>query len=210
MRVLDLFSGLGGWARPFRDRGHRVTTLDLDPRFGCDITADILTVENLGDLGAFDVVVASPPCEAFSVASIGAHWAGGRRAYEPKSDTARLGLDVMRHTFMLVTSYAPRFYVIENPRGVMRKVAPQAPDLTVWYCRLGERRAKPTDLWTNIPPMVFPEPCRNNSPDCDHERAPRGARTGTQGLSDAAQRAVVPYALGLTVCLFAENERAVA
>lgn len=37
MRVLDLFSGLGGWSAAFRDRGHEVITLDIEPKFKPDI-----------------------------------------------------------------------------------------------------------------------------------------------------------------------------
>ncbi len=77
MKVLDLFSGLEGWASVFRARGHDVTTLDFDPRFGADIQIDILKLRSLEEFGAFDVVCASPPCETFSVASISTHWAGG-------------------------------------------------------------------------------------------------------------------------------------
>lgn len=34
IKVLDLFSGLGGWSNCWREAGHEVETLDLDPRFG--------------------------------------------------------------------------------------------------------------------------------------------------------------------------------
>ena len=50
MRYLDLFAGLRGWSDPARARGHDVTTLDFDRRFGSDFSVDILTVESLADL----------------------------------------------------------------------------------------------------------------------------------------------------------------
>ena len=51
---------------------------------------------------------------------------------------------------------------------------------TVWMCRLGLDRAKPTDLWGVFPPgLVLPPECKNGNPD--HIAAPRGSRTGTQG-----------------------------
>lgn len=174
LKVLDLFSGLEGWSAGFRDRGHSITTLDLDPRFGADIQADILSVNGLGK---FDVILASPPCETFSVMTIGHYWTGGVGAYQPKNDKSRLGLALMNKTFDLMEKAQPRFYVVENPRGVMRKVAPRPPTTTTWYCRWGKTYAKPTDLWTNIQ-GEFPA-CRNNQPD--HSRAPRGSRTGIQG-----------------------------
>ena len=58
---------------------------------------------------------------------------------------------------------------------------------------------KPTDLWGHFPAgLTFNPMCKNGDP-C-HERAPRGAKTGTQGISGAAERAVVPYLLSLAVC----------
>lgn len=40
MKVLDLFSGLNGWGAAFRDRGHHVVSLDLEPKFGADFQLD--------------------------------------------------------------------------------------------------------------------------------------------------------------------------
>lgn len=77
VNVLDLFSGAEGWTEPFRDRGHDVVTLDIDPRFGADHQIDFLVVDSLKQLerdGRFDIVLASPPCESFSTGSFRYHW----------------------------------------------------------------------------------------------------------------------------------------
>lgn len=215
-----MFCGLRGWSRPFAERGHVVVGLDLDPRFGAELTRDVLTtsaseiVEALG--GRPDVVLASPPCETFSVASIGHHWTGGRRAYEPKTEEARVGLAVARRTVELIAELSPTFAVVENPRGVLRRlgVVPGEPS-TVWYCHYGETRAKPTDLWgVPFPPSLrLRGPCHANRGDhpegccCrDHEAAPRGARTGTQGLSGAAVRSVIPHELAAAVADACERD----
>lgn len=234
LKVLDLFSGLNGWSAAFKDRGHHVVTLDIDPRFGADFQMDIL---GLNALGQWDVVLASPPCETFSVMTIGHYWTGGIGAYVPKNDKSRLGLALMNKAFELIDKSQPRYYVIENPRGVMRKVAPRPPDFTTWYCRWGKNYAKPTDLWTNLR-GDFPA-CRNNSKD--HTPAPRGSRTGVQGVGCtdneirhdyqpagykakkaagvlgngvqmnaspklAALRAVIPYPLSLAVAIACETD----
>jgi site-specific DNA-cytosine methylase len=79
VRLLDLFSGLRGWSEPFAERGHEVLTLDFAPRFGADMTADILEVAATDFPWQPDVVLASPPCEAFSVLRIAWYEATSRR-----------------------------------------------------------------------------------------------------------------------------------
>jgi hypothetical protein len=196
MRILDLFAGLGGEQRRkfVESRGHEYVTLDFDARFGCSITADILTVDS--SIGYFDFIWASPPCEAFSVASIGHHWGGGSCAYQPKTEHAVHSQKIVQHTLDLIKTINPRKgWLMENPRGVLRKLSVVAgvPLQTVSYCRYGDTRMKPTDLWGEVPNWIPRPMCHNGHPD--HEAAPRGARTGTQGMKGAAERAVVPIKL---------------
>lgn len=210
MNVLDLCAGKGGLSAAFRDRGHDVRTLDFDPQFGCTYTMDVREFAKdpravLGDWTP-DVILDGTPCEAFSVASIGHHWTGGARAYIPKTDGARLGLELVAAGLEAIAKLKPRVWVIENPRGVLRKlpVMEGLRRVTVWYCRYGDHRAKPTDLWGGFPETWAPRaPCWNGNDD--HEAAPRGAKTGTQGLKGAPARALAPYALGLDLCIAAEG-----
>lgn len=194
MKILDLFAGLGGEQRRARieSRGHTYVTLDLDPRFGCTMSRDILTVTP-DEVAGFDFIWASPPCEAFSVASIGHHWNEDR---SPATGHAVLSQQIVAHTRMLLESAnPPKGFLIENPRGMLRTLPCVAglPRRTVTYCQYGETRMKPTDLWGSVPNWTPRLPCKNG--DKCHEAAPRGARTGTQGMSGAAERAVVPWAL---------------
>ena len=71
MRVLDLFAGLKGWSAPFEERGHEVFSVDLDDRFDVSLHADILTMSADDLPWRPDIILASPPCEAFSVMTIG-------------------------------------------------------------------------------------------------------------------------------------------
>jgi DNA (cytosine-5)-methyltransferase 1 len=73
-RLLDLFSGAGGASRGYQQAGFHVTGVDIEPqpRYAGDefIQADAMDV--LADhafLAQFDAIHASPPCQAFSVAS---------------------------------------------------------------------------------------------------------------------------------------------
>lgn len=208
MRVLDLFCGLKGWSAPFAERGHEVLSVDIESRFRPTVVTDVL---NIGPyLGPFDVILASPPCEAFSVASIGKHWGGGLRGYVPQTIAARRAIALVHWTAACIEASQPRFAVIENPRGMLRKlgVLDRYERVTVHYCQYGETRMKPTDLWgAPFPASWAPRPVCRNGADC-HERAPRGAKTGTQGISGAAGRAEIPYALALDLCVAAETDLA--
>lgn len=198
MRVLDLFCGLKGWSAPFT-AGHEVVTLDFDPRFNPTICADILKVSVADFGGAFDVVLASPPCEGFSVMNIGKNW---HHDHTPKTQSAWLGLSILTKTVELITELAPRFWVIENPVGKMRRMPVLAPfeRRTITQCQYGETRMKPTDLWGGFPPSLVLRPqCAKGAP-C-HVAAPRGSRTpgSVQGTKSSAERAKIPEALARAV-----------
>jgi hypothetical protein len=198
IRILDLFAGLGGEQRrqKIESRGHEYITLDLESRFGCTITADILSMTH-DRLPDCDFIWASPPCEAFSVASIGHHWGGGARQYQPKTSHAVLSQKIVEHTKNLILKKNPRFgWIMENPRGVLRKLpcVTGLPRVSVCYCKYGDSRMKPTDLWGGVPNWTPRPMCKNGNNAC-HEAAPRGAKTGTQGIKGSAERAIVPWQL---------------
>lgn len=213
MRVFDVCAGLQGWAAAFKDRGHDVVTLDNEPRFECTYTADVRTFDPDDLPWRPDIILASPPCEKFSTG--GFHQQAfrqyfkpydSREYYEPITDGARLAVEVVQACVNLITYLEPEFWIMENPRGLLRKLdlIPNGPPEEIWYCRYGERRAKPTDLWGGFPPSMTLEPiCHNGNPD--HIRAPRGSVTGTQGMP-TDEAAKIPYALSLAVCLAAEAD----
>jgi len=200
MIIYDFFSGTGSSTQAFRDAGHTVITFELDKEFNATENVDVLTLkadELIAKYGRPDFVWASPPCTAFSVASIGHHWGGGIRAYEPKTDMAVLSQRLVAHTLVLIKELNPtKGWLMENPRGVLRKlpVVQNYPRTTVTYCRYGDTRMKPTDLWGVVPNWKPRQMCKNG--DTCHVAAPRGARTGTQGLKGAKERSKVPYELG--------------
>lgn len=65
--------------------------------------------------------------------------------------------------------------------------------ITVTYCQYGDTRMKPTDIWTNHPDPKFKPMCHKGDP-C-HVSAPRGSKTGTQGLKGSKERSVIPALL---------------
>jgi hypothetical protein len=208
MKVVDLFCGLKGWSRPFLDRGHEVWTTDIDHDFEPDLVADALTLNPFDFPWRPDILLASPPCETFSTMVMGRNWT---HEGEPKTKKAEIARGLIEATRYLIATLQPTYFVVENPRARLRTLGylDRYERRTVWYCRLGEPVAKPTDLWGGFPPsLVLPAMCHNGNPD--HIAAPRGSRTGTQGIgrgkADAATRSKIPYGLGLTVCLAAEAD----
>lgn len=202
MKVLELFAGSRSVGRVAEARGHQVFSMDIHPFKGIDLAQDILDT-TFADIPFIpDLIWASPPCTTFSVASIGHHWTPER---QPKTDAAKTGMKVLEKTFVIIDHFLainPNLkYFVENPRGMMRTVLDR-PRATVWYCRYGDVRAKPTDIFSNHIADVFNTdgwtprtPCFNGNGDCHHQPAPRGSKTGTQGIKRAYDRSRIPSEL---------------
>jgi len=191
MDVLELFSGTASFSEMAKKRGHNTFTVDIDSGFNPDCCCSVLDFDI--DDQFPDVIWASPPCQCFSVASIGTHWTGGKEAYIPKTDKAKESIKLVKKTVDIIEHLQPKYFFIENPRGVLRKLGLiPYPLKTCCYCQYGDTRMKPTDIWTNLEGWV-PKMCHNGSKD--HEEARRGAKTGTQGLKGSVDRSRVPMDL---------------
>ena len=201
MKVLELFAGTRSIGKAFEDAGHEVYSVEWDKNFeNIDLYADILTVtaqDILDKFGYPDVIWASPDCTTFSIAAISHHRKKNIETgnLDPVSDYAKFCDKVDCHVLDLIADLKPKYWFIENPRGGMRKMVwmQGLPRYTVTYCQYGDKRMKPTDIWTNHPDPKFKPPCHNG--DKCHEPAPRGSRTGTQGLKGSKERSVIPNKL---------------
>ena len=200
MIVLDLFCGTKSIANAFEERGHAVYTIDWDKQFEPTLCADIgtLTANDIIKLcgGVPDIIWASPDCTTYSVAAISYHRKRDQNGnLQPITDYAKQCDEYNKHLISLINELNPKYWFIENPRAGMRKMdfMQGLPRFTVTYCKFGEKRMKPTDIWINHPAPNFEPPCKNG--DTCHEAAPRGSRTGTQRLKNCIEKARIPKAL---------------
>ena len=205
MKVLELFAGSRSIGKAAESLGYKVYSTDLNDFEGIDYPIDILDFDTTKVPFKPDIIWASTPCTYFSVASIGKHW---NKDHTPKTEQAIFGVKVVSKTIQIIKELNPKYWYIENPRGKLRKldIVKGLPRTTVWYCTYGDKRAKPTDIWTNNLRSVFnpdgwqPRPeCFNGNKNCHHESAPRGSRTGTQGLKGNYERSKIPNELCLEI-----------
>lgn len=198
MNIIEFFAGSRSIGKVAEKKGFNVFSTDINNFEGINYVIDILNFDFKKVPFIPDLIWLSPPCTGFSVAAITHHWTGGKGAYIPKSETAKLGIRILNKSIEIIEYYLKinpnLIFWLENPRGVMRKM-PQLAKFnrcTVSYCQYGDTRMKPTDIWTNCKTFV-PKICRNGS-SC-HIAAPRGSQTGTQGLKGAYERSKIPELL---------------
>lgn len=213
LKICDFFSGLHSWTEPLQNKNIDYSVFSIDNQLKYEhnttIIGDFLKL-TADDVRAHfggsnpDIILASPPCTTFSIASCSTHWfpphpRTGERI--PRTLKSINGLKLLKHLVFLIEELKPKFFFFENPRGLMRKMdcLQHIQRHTVWYCQYGESagvlRAKPTDIWTNCGSWIPRPVCRNSNPDCSHIRAKRGAKTGTQGMKGNAERSLIPYEL---------------
>lgn len=200
MKILELFAGTRSISKAFEAKGHEAFCVEWDRRFErIDLYADVMAVtaaEILEKCGRPDVIWASPDCTTYSVAAISKHRkkeANGNLA--PVTEYAAYCDKVNAYVVNLIKELNPKYWFIENPVGGLRKMEfmKGLPRYTVTYCQYGERRQKPTDIWTNHPAPQFKPACKRGM-TC-HDAAPRGSKSGTQALKNATEKAKIPDAL---------------
>ena len=196
LRTVELFCGTKSFSRYAEKLGHDTFTVDIDESFSPDLVCDLLyelpeiLMKKIMDA---DIVWMSPPCTTFSMASGNKHWTIDKK---PKTEEAEKGRMLLRicEEISNFCNRRGKLYFIENPRARARWFLSEYDRKTVWYCQYGDRRAKPTDIWTNLDEWEGRQ-CKNGNKDCHHEPAPRGSKTGTQGLKGSRERGVIPEGL---------------
>lgn len=164
-----------------------------------------LSVEDDESYTAYNIAVHN--CTTYSVAAIGHHRKKDPTFGNliPQTEYARFCDKTNAHVIELIMQLKEdnpdMLYFIENPVAGLRKMdfMQGIPRYTVTYCQytedlpLEQRRMKPTDIWCNHPDPQFRPPCHHG--DHCHVSAPRGSRTGTQGIKGSRDRARIPKRL---------------
>ena len=190
--MVEFFAGSSVLADAFREAGYDVLTVDVNPDLNPDLVADVLNLVLLDLPEKFrhpDVAFFGVPCTKFSVAGRSSNFT----RFMPNNVDSCIALALVYKCLDLIEEMKPVSWFIENPMGYLR-VFPFMQKLVrkdVWYCRYGDKRAKPTDFWTNRFDWVTKK-CYNGNRSCNHEPAPRGSKTGTQGLTNAYDRGIYP------------------
>lgn len=180
MKILDLYSGLGGASEAFYQAGHDVIRIDNNPlleHIPNTKIADASFAYNYLSQEKFDLIWASPPCLEFSNAFNAPKPKAARegREFEPN-------LDEVKKAMNIIEFLEPRYWIIENVVGAIKDFEPL----------LGE----PTQiigayvLWGHFPQLIKPSP------------SPLTGKTAIWKIDDplrANKRALIPYGISLSV-----------
>jgi len=130
MKMLDLFSGLGGASQAFKSSGWQVTRVDISLKFKPDICADLLN--NPIKKNYYDFIWCSPPCIEFS------------RSFLPWiQDSTAPSLKLFQASLQIIQEFQPKFWCIENVKGAVKWFKPFAGNFN--FC------INPYYFWTNVP-----------------------------------------------------------
>ena len=202
MNLLELFAGSRSIGIEAEKQGLNVCSVDWTAYENIDLSIDIGELKKEDVPFVPDVIWASPDCTTYSIAACSTH---RTNSIEPKSDYAKKCDEVNEHFIGMIKEWLkinPKMvFFIENPRGMLRKMPfmQEFKRHTIWYCQYGDDRAKPTDVWTNSEDWTPRPQCKNGNPNCHHQRAPRGSKTGTQGRKGSYERSIIPHELCLEV-----------
>jgi len=183
MKVLDLFSGLGGASESFLRNGWQVKRIENNPELGLVPKTEIMCIydfaiwveERIAEGFTFDditLVWASPPCTHFSD---GFH--------SPKSTSRRAGenynptnaIEMVKETKRIIDLLQPKYWIIENVKGSIEFLTPILGEPTLIIDSIV--------LWGRFPKWSMPPGYKHKKDDSAWSTDPLRAN----------KRALIPY-----------------
>jgi len=175
MKVLELFCGHGGWSKPWIEAGHTVTGIDLND-FSKEYPGKFIQTDifDWKPKEHYDIILASPPCTEFSIA----------KKFAWGTQDERQGLDLIWRCYYLIDLIKPKYFVIENVKGLNEFLANRRENIPYGrHCNI-----KSASLWGNYPTMGFFETSIN------HITADELIKTCSI-KEKSAKLGIIPYAL---------------
>jgi len=147
--IISLFDHSGAWSDPYREVGYDVTKIDL--KEGRDVM--LLKPDDFNNVHG---ILAAPPCTHFS--GSGARWWSQKDRDGRTAEAVRL----VEHTLLLIKTWNPVFWALENPVGRLAKMVPSLGNWKMTFnpCDFGDPYTKRTCLWGifNIPKKTWVPP----------------------------------------------------
>ena len=155
MKILDLFSGLGGFSEAFLVAGDEVARVEKNPLLSEVPNTSIECVRQVRDrlleykqkglpIRDIDVVLASPPCYEFSLA-----YSAPRCEAQRNNEEWNPSLELVEITLDIIQLIQPRYWIIENVVGSAR-----------YFKQLGlipRQVSRPYLLYGNFPTFSIPD-----------------------------------------------------
>ena len=192
LKVLDLFSGFGGFSEAFLQYDDEVLRIENNQLLNEVPNTEMMCVLELRDelklqlakgklqpkFLEIDLIVASPPCYEFSLAFSApqaiASRKGGFDEYSPN-------MELIEATYEIIEILNPRYYVIENVRGSIRH-----------FKKLG---IEPTQIMKQTYVLYGKFPLIENK----LYSTKKEKDTGSQDPLRANKRAIIPFELSLNL-----------
>ena len=186
LKVLDLFCGRGGWSKAFHEAGCECTGIDIK-NIGYPTGKRYNFIqEDLFDWipdKYYDIILASPPCNHFS--KVNQNWNG-------KNNNTK-GLDLVWRTYALIQELRPKYWVIENVKGLSEFI--DKPDDIVRYGKTASH--KEAYLWSNIGKLGFFDQMINKKTNRNTFKHPAWSKRSKH--NELQELAVIPYQLSKAV-----------
>jgi hypothetical protein len=142
--AVDLYCGLGGWAEGFLAEGYRVVGFDIERHdYGTGgypgelVIQDVLTLHG-SQLKDAAVIVASPPCQAYSYRAM--PWKRAKALPPPSNELFDACFRIQREACVATGRYIP--LIVENVRGAQKWVGRARWHFGSYY------------LWGDVPALM--------------------------------------------------------